>query len=176
MTFSVGEALRGFRIRQGLTLSDVARRSGNRFKISSLGAYERGDRAITVERLQQLADLYCVDVRALLSDRPTTVDPTIDLVALESRVGIVIDLTRFRVIVDPAANAVMQFGMAIKTMRKESSSSLLVVRRSDASLLAASLDCDPARIDDALRVKYELSNPGRDPSDRVGRGAEYAPS
>ena len=133
-------------------------------------------RAITVERLQQLADLYSVDVRALLSDRPTTVDPTIDLVALESRVGIVIDLTRFRVIVDPAANAVVQFGMAIKTMRKESSSSLLVVRRSDASLLAASLDCDPAKIDDALRVKYELSNPDRDPSDRVGRGAEYAPS
>ena len=87
-----------------------------------------------------------------------------------------IDLTRFRVIVDPAANAVMQFGMAIKTMRKESSSSLLVVRRSDASLLAASLDCDPAKIDDALRVKYELSNPDRDPSDQVGRGAEYAPS
>ena len=81
MTFSVGEALRGFRLRQGLTLSEVARRSGNEFKVSSLGAYERGDRSITFERLQLLATVYGVDVQSLLGMRT----PTIDLVALESR-------------------------------------------------------------------------------------------
>ena len=113
--FSVGEALRGFRLRQGLTLAEVARRSGNEFKVSSLGAYERGDRSITFERLQLLASVYGVDVQSLLGMRT----PTIDLVALESRgVGIVIDLSRFRVMPDACAAEVMVFGQAIKRMRK----------------------------------------------------------
>jgi transcriptional regulator with XRE-family HTH domain len=75
MTFSVGEALRGFRLRQGLTLSEVARRSGNEFKVSSLGAYERGDRSITFERLQLLATVYGVDVQSLLGMRTPTTRP-----------------------------------------------------------------------------------------------------
>jgi transcriptional regulator with XRE-family HTH domain len=165
MTFSVGEALRGFRLRQGLTLSDIARRSGNQFKVSSLGAYERGDRSITFERLQLLAAVYGVDVQSLLGMRT----PTIDLVALESRgVGIVIDLSRFRVLPDACAGEVMGFGQAIKRMRKESSSSVLVVRRSDASFLASILGCDPTRVDEALRAESPCSapQPAVDPTER----------
>ena len=154
MTFSVGEALRGFRLRQGLTLSEVARRSGNEFKVSSLGAYERGDRSITFERLQLLATVYGVDVQSLLGMRA----PTIDLVALESRgVGIVIDLSRFRVLPDACAAEVMGFGQAIKSMRRESSSSVLVVRRSDASFLASILGCDPTEVDATLRSESPCS-------------------
>ena len=154
MTFSVGEVLRGFRLRQGLTLAEVARRSRNEFKVSSLGAYERGDRSITFERLQLLAAVYGTDVQSLLGLGA----PTIDLVALESRgVGIVIDLSRFRVLPDPCASEVTEFGQAIKRMRKESSSSVLVVRRSDASFLASILGCDPTEVDDALRAESPCS-------------------
>jgi transcriptional regulator with XRE-family HTH domain len=147
MSNTVGEALRAFRSRQGLTLFDVARLSGNEFKVSSLGAYERGDRSITYERLQRLALVYGVDVQSLLPREP---EREIDLVGYERRGGIVIDLSRFRNKFDARAGAVMDFGTAIKTLRKGSDSSVIVVRRSDAAFLATAMDCDPDAIDDIL--------------------------
>ncbi len=106
-----------------------------------------------------------MDVQSLLGMRT----PTIDLVALESwGVGIVIDLSRFRVMPDACAAEVMMFGQAIKGMRKESSSSVLVVRRSDASFLASILGCDPTEVDDTLRSDSPCSEaqPSGDPASR----------
>jgi transcriptional regulator with XRE-family HTH domain len=151
MTNTVGEALRAFRRKQGLTLFDVARLSGNEFKVSSLGAYERGDRSITYERLQRLARVYGVDVQTLLPGEP---EREIDLVAYERRGGIVIDLSRFRTKFDARAGAVMNFGNAIKTLRKGSDSSVIVVRRSDAGFLAIAMGCDPDAIDDILMAHF----------------------
>ena len=54
---AVGAALRDARVRAGLSLSDVARRSGGRYSPSSLGGYERGERAISVIRFCDLARL-----------------------------------------------------------------------------------------------------------------------
>lgn len=157
MRNTVGEALRAFRLRQRLTLFDVARLSGNEFKVSSLGAYERGDRSINYERLQRLAEVYGVDVQSLL---PRETEREIDLVAYERRGGIVIDLSRFRTKFDPRASAVMDFGNAIKTLRKGSDSSVIVVRRSDAAFLATAIDCDPDAIDEVLmgNAKVGLRN------------------
>ena len=147
MRNTVGEALRAFRLRRRLTLFDVARLSANEFKVSSLGAYERGDRSITYERLQRLADVYGVDVHSLL---PRRTEHEIDLVAAERRAGIVIDLSRFRTKFDARPGAVMDFGNTIKTLRKRTESSVIVVRRSDAALLATAMHCDPDVVDDLL--------------------------
>jgi len=157
MRNTVGEAIRAFRLRQRLTLFDVARLSGNEFKVSSLGAYERGDRSITYERLQRLAAVYGVDVQSLLPSEP---EREIDLVAYERRGGIVIDLSRFRTRFDARAGAVMDFGNAIKTLRRGSDSSVIVVRRSDAAFLATAMNCDPEAIDDVLmgQAKAEPRN------------------
>ena len=150
----VGEWLRSIRRQKRLSLQDVEANSSQEFKASVLGAYERGDRSITFERLQLLATVYGVDVQSLLGMRT----PTIDLVALESRgVGIVIDLSPFRVLPDACAVEVMGFGQAIKSMRRESSSSVLVVRRSDASFLASILGCDPTEVDATLRSESPCS-------------------
>jgi transcriptional regulator with XRE-family HTH domain len=51
----VGERLRSIRRQKGLSLHDVEARSGHEFKASVLGAYERGERAISVPRLIRLA-------------------------------------------------------------------------------------------------------------------------
>ena len=52
----VGERLRAIRRQKGLSLHDVEARSSLEFKASVLGAYERGERAISVPRLLRLAD------------------------------------------------------------------------------------------------------------------------
>src|SRR6266545_3563281 len=62
----VGERLRNIRLQKGLSLHDVEERSGKEFKASVLGAYERGERSISVPRLQRLAIFYGVPVDHLL--------------------------------------------------------------------------------------------------------------
>src|SRR5207248_3854851 len=62
----VGERLRAIRRQKGLSLQDVEASSRQEFKASVLGAYERGERAISVPRLQRLARFYAVPVDQLL--------------------------------------------------------------------------------------------------------------
>src|SRR5947208_15079187 len=71
----VGERLRSIRRQKGLSLHDVEARSGMEFKASVLGAYERGERAISVPRLLRLAEVYQVACDQLL---PRTSDVDVD--------------------------------------------------------------------------------------------------
>ncbi|WP_420623953.1 helix-turn-helix domain-containing protein [Candidatus Poriferisodalis sp.] len=62
----VGERLRVVRRQRGLSLSEVQAASGGEFRISALGAYERGERGVQVHRLLRLAEIYGVRPGALL--------------------------------------------------------------------------------------------------------------
>ena len=64
----VGERLRSVRKRRRLTLGDVEAVSGGEFRISVLGAYERGARGVGVHRLLRLAEIYGVPPAELLPD------------------------------------------------------------------------------------------------------------
>src|SRR6267378_7226399 len=63
---AVGERLRNVRFQKTLSLHDVEVTSRDEFKASVLGAYERGERSISVPRLQRLARFYNVPVDQLL--------------------------------------------------------------------------------------------------------------
>ncbi len=64
----VGERLRSVRKRRRMTLGDVEAVSGGEFRISVLGAYERGARGVKVHRLLRLAEIYGVQPAELLPD------------------------------------------------------------------------------------------------------------
>src|ERR1700680_3744577 len=72
----VGERLRDIRRQQGLSLQAAEAMSSREFKASVLGAYERGERIISVLRLQRLARFYGVPVDQLLP-RDTGPMPTL---------------------------------------------------------------------------------------------------
>ncbi len=82
----LGARLRAVRTMQGLTLADVEEQSDGVWKAVVVGSYERGDRAVTVARLSELAAFYNVPVSHLLPT-PTASDDrdkvTVDLQALE---------------------------------------------------------------------------------------------
>jgi transcriptional regulator with XRE-family HTH domain len=79
---AVGQRLRVVRQQRHLTLEEVDANSNREFKDSALSAYERGDRIISVLRLQRLAAFYNVPVDYLL---PASDDDegVIDLASLE---------------------------------------------------------------------------------------------
>ena len=65
---ALGSKLRGIRQQQGLSLHGVEQKSGGRWKAVVVGSYERGDRAVTVQKLAELADFYGVPVVELLPE------------------------------------------------------------------------------------------------------------
>ena len=62
----VGERLRQIRQQKKLSLSEVESAPNQEFKASVMGAYERGERMISVPRLERLANFYGVTVDQLL--------------------------------------------------------------------------------------------------------------
>jgi transcriptional regulator with XRE-family HTH domain len=62
----LGDRIRVIRRQKRLSLQDVEARSDAEFKASVLGAYERGERAVSVPRLHRLAEFYNVPVDQLL--------------------------------------------------------------------------------------------------------------
>jgi transcriptional regulator with XRE-family HTH domain len=72
---AVGGAIRAARMRAGLSLDQLARRSDGRYQPSSLGGYERGERAISVVRFCELARLLGVPPDQLLGDALSRASP-----------------------------------------------------------------------------------------------------
>ena len=142
----VGERLRSIRRQKGLSLQDVEASSMLEFKASVLGAYERGERAISVPRLQRLARFYNVPVDQLLPK----VGPEHDtgLVDLSERdtpgrqAPVTIDLTRVRAIEGTEGAMLLRYVQMIQVQRQDFNGRMLTVRRDDLRAIACILDTE----------------------------------
>jgi transcriptional regulator with XRE-family HTH domain len=67
---ALGDRLRKVRNEAGFSLQRVEEKSGGHWKAVVVGSYERGDRAITVIRLIELAAFYGVQAADLLPREP----------------------------------------------------------------------------------------------------------
>ena len=146
----VGERLRNIRLQKGLSLHDVEERSGKEFKASVLGAYERGERSISVPRLQRLAIFYGVPVDHLL---PRLGPEASEAVAAGSAdEAVCIDLEALEARSEPEAQTLNRYLSLIQTQRGDFNGKVLTIRRDDVRVLAAILDQSPGglieRLDD----------------------------
>jgi len=144
----VGERLRNIRLQKGLSLHDVEQHSSKEFKASVLGAYERGERSISVPRLQRLAIFYGVPVDHLLPRLgPETAEP-----ATAAEETVCIDLQALEGRREPEAQTLGRYLSLIQTQRGDFNGKMLTIRRDDVRVLAAILDQSPAglmeRLDD----------------------------
>ena len=129
----VGERLRAIRKQKRLSLNDVEAESDEEFKASVMGAYERGERAVSLPRLQRLAAFYGVPVEQLLprdESAPAGSAPgklAIDLVALGRRTG-------------ESFEMLARFLTMIQVRRGDFNGKVLTVRADDVRAIAAMLD------------------------------------
>lgn len=166
----VGTRLRAIRRQKRLSLQDVEATSSQEFKASVLGAYERGERAISVPRLQRLARFYRVPVDQLLpgddgpdfGPRPGDADVVIDLTRqapgrLEEKVKL--DLTAIERLQGPEGEMLSRFLRMIQVQRGDFNGRVLTVRRDDLRAVACILDVSPelvtARLD-ALGIVFAV--------------------
>jgi transcriptional regulator with XRE-family HTH domain len=138
----VGERLRAIRRQKGLSLHDVEARSNLEFKASVLGAYERGERAISVPRLLRLSEIYEVPGDQLL---PRDSESEINLAesgttSMSLDTGYTIDLTKLGDVDDPDAAILSRYARTIQLQRQDFNGKMLTIRRDDLRVLAAVLD------------------------------------
>lgn len=145
---NVGERLRAIRRQKGLSLHDVEARSGLEFKASVLGAYERGERAISVPRLLRLAQIYEVPADQLL---PRGAELEINLTDGDIDAGFTIDLVKLHALDDPDAEVLARYAATIQLQRQDFNGRLLTIRRDDLRVLAAVLGRRP----DELGVRLD---------------------
>ena len=150
----VGERLRAIRRQKGRSLQEVEANSRLEFKASVLGAYERGERAISVPRLQRLARFYNVPVDQLLPrDREGEAD-VVDLTAPRpDRRKVVIDLTQLEDLSGVPAEMLGRYLTMIQVQRQDFNGRVLTIRRDDLRAIACILD---TTVDGAAKRLDEL--------------------
>jgi len=119
---SLGQRLRAARRQRGWSLGEIEAQTDGEFKASVVGAYERGERAISVQRFVRLAQIYGVPANDLLPiSEPAT--------------GLVIDLDALAG--EDSGDLVDKYLAAIQLLRKGGAPN--VVRQSDRAIISSLL-------------------------------------
>jgi|SRR5690606_20720122 len=132
---SLGARLRAIRQQQGLSLQGVEEKSAGRWKAVVVGSYERGDRAVTVSRLAELADFYRVPVAELL--------PEVGSTRMGTAGKIVLDLEKLYDHTDDDLAYVARYARAIQQARGDYNGRVLSIRADDLRALAIVYDESP---------------------------------
>jgi len=144
----VGSRLRTIRRQKRMSLQEVEARSAKEFKASVLGAYERGERAISVPRLQRLASFYNVPVDQLLptneEDFGVNEAAVVDIAGRPRRRGpVTIDLARLERLTGPEADMLTRYLTTIQVHRQDFNGRMLTVRLDDLRAIACILGVRP---------------------------------
>jgi transcriptional regulator with XRE-family HTH domain len=149
----VGERLRNIRRQQGLSLQAVEATSDREFKASVLGAYERGERIISVLRLQRLARFYGVPVDQLLP-RDSGPMPTLPRLVGDSPNGtpapdwedgpVTVDRIRLEQVDAPEKELISRYLGMIQLQRGDFNGRVLTIRDEDVRALARLFERDAA--------------------------------
>jgi transcriptional regulator with XRE-family HTH domain len=128
----LGERLRKIRIQKGMSLQDVQQASKGKWKAAVVGAYERGDRNVTVARLSELADFYQVPVSEILPEDDRSVAPG----EPPGRRRVVLDLEGLDKVPEEDRDPLSRFTHAIQIQRGDYNGRVLTIREDDLMALA----------------------------------------
>lgn len=144
----LGRRLRDIRNQQNMTLQDVEDASHGRWKAVAIGAYERGDRAISTAKLADLAAFYGVPVAELLPDP----DPPAAGPSASGRSGpVMLDLTRLTSdAVSSQLKPIARYASTIQQQRGDYNGRVLTLRNGDVRALAVVFGITPEEFLDRL--------------------------
>ena len=148
---ALGARLRAIRTQQGLSLLGVVEKSEGRWKAVVVGSYERGDRAVTVQRLAELADFYGVPVSELLPEGTPGG-------AAEPPPRLVIDLERLSSVPAEKAGPLARYAATIQSQRGDYNGRVLSIRQDDLRTLAVIYDQSPSVLTEQL-IAWGVLNP-----------------
>ena len=142
---ALGERLRGIRLQKGMSLHDVQQASEGTWKAAVVGAYERGDRNVTVAKLSELADFYGVPMSEILPVDDAAPAPT-----SEHRRRFVLDLASLERMPDGDRAPLQRFAAAIQHQRGDFNGRVLTIREDDLLPLALLYETSTPQLSDKL--------------------------
>jgi transcriptional regulator with XRE-family HTH domain len=152
---ALGSRLRAIRMQQHLSLHAVERKSGGKWKAVVVGSYERGDRAVSVQRLSELAEFYGVPVGDLLPPEETAMSGGGGGAPLNR---IVLNLDRVSTLTDSNAQVLQRFIASIQRQRGDLGAHSLPVRQEDLRTLALMYDTSIDGLTERL-VRWQVLAP-----------------
>lgn len=150
----IGGRLRSIRQQKQLSMLDVDRLSNGDFGPSTIGAYERGDRTISLDRLEKLARFYGVAVQQFLprsSDESWTSTRTSPI---EER--LTINLVELRQQRTEMFAAMGRYVELIRQQRRDSHPRIITLRGTDALVFAAMFAVPVSRVIEELDAHHLL--------------------
>ncbi|MBA2574159.1 MAG: transcriptional regulator [Actinomycetota bacterium] len=151
---ALGARLRAIRQQQGLSLQGVEEKSNGVWKAVVVGSYERGDRAVTVQRLSELANFYGIPMSELLPGANAF------SAAREAPPRLVLDLERIQQLDFNEAAPLGRFAGTIQAQRGDYNGKVLSVRQEDLLTLAVIYDEAPSQLAERL-ISWGVLRPGR---------------
>ena len=151
---SLGSRLRAVRSQQRLSLHGVERKSGGKWKAVVVGSYERGDRAVSVSRLAELADFYGVPISELLPNEDGSPISRID-----NNAKIVLDLQKLQNVPPEEAAPLVRYAQSIQRQRGDYGNKVLSIRGEDLRALALMFDMPLDRLTERL-IGWGVVAPG----------------
>ncbi len=143
---ALGAKLRAIRTQQGLSLQGVEQKSGGRWKAVVIGSYERGDRAVTAQRLLELAAFYRVPVTELLPHDVQQAPPAPSSAAPR----VVLDLERLHAEAPEQRTPLARYAAAIQRQRGDYNGAVLSLRAEDLRALSAVYGISPGEVTEQL--------------------------
>jgi len=141
---ALGARLRSIRQQQGLSLQGVEEKSDGRWKAVVVGSYERGDRAVTVQRLSELADFYGIPMSELLPGANQFG------AAREAPPRLVLDIEHLHRSNNPEAGPLARFASTVQARRGDYNGKVLSIRQDDLLTLAVIYDESPSQLAERL--------------------------
>ena len=157
----VGARLRAVRRQKRLSLQAVEAASDQEFKASVLGAYERGERAISVPRLQRLASIYEVPVDQLLPAGMAANAPRSESSGRDGRRSgkVRINLARLKEVRGLEVDALGRFLQTIQVQRGDFNGQVLTIRSDDIRVIGATLGLSAEEMINKLAELGLISTP-----------------
>jgi transcriptional regulator with XRE-family HTH domain len=153
---SLGQRLRAIRVQQGLSLHGVEKKSNGRWKGVVIGSYERGSRAVSVQRLAELADFYGVPVAELLpADSPTAA-------AVDAAPRLILDLERLQELPASDGAPLARYTATLQAQRGDYNGRVMSIRHEDLRSLAVIYDDTPTKLAERLVSWGVLNTDERD--------------
>ncbi len=140
----VGLRLRAVRRQKRMSLQAVEKSSGEEFKASVLGAYERGERTISVPRLQRLAQIYDVPVDQLLPADTASALGRASGGGTSGRLNgertgrkVTVDLVRLNSARGPERDLLRHFLASVQVQRQDFNGKVITIREDDLRVMAS---------------------------------------
>jgi transcriptional regulator with XRE-family HTH domain len=152
-TSALGQRLRAIRVQQGLSLHGVEKKSGGRWKGVVIGSYERGSRAVTVQKLSELAEFYGVPVAELLPEGSGATT------APDAAPRLILDLERLQELPAAEAAPLARYTATLQSQRGDYNGRVMSIRHDDLRSLAIIYDDTPGHLAERL-MSWGVLNAG----------------